>query len=238
MMSEHMSQIVARLQGVATFTFLDAPFTVEFMPDAIFPALAEGDEARTWWPVSWTKDGGVVGGTGAEQALEMLRQTDAKQRREHGTGFDCVWGFSQGGALASIAVALLHPPLAAQAALPPPPLANLRCAAFFACRIWSERQKSDSVPTYASAFPPAVEPFALSSLHCFGAADDMVTPAVCRSTLKSFSAASHTIHAHKRDGHLVPDDVNSLQVYEEWVNAQLIALNARSGVGEDTRITN
>ena len=224
MMRRHLTGIMARLEGIATFSFITAPLPVEFIPDDVFPSMAEGEQSCAWWSIDTSKSNGLpdgaLMGNGIMEALEALRTADAEAEREHGSGFNCVWGFSQGGAVASVAVALLqaaHP-------MPSPPLPSLKCAAFFACRNYTDRPKADYVPTFVDLFPPAAAPFTLPSLHIFGPRDTWIPLKATRLTADSFSPATRTVHEHNLSGHRIPDDEDSLKAMEEWVRGMRVRL--------------
>lgn len=225
-----MAEIVTQLKGVAEFTFLDAPFFVEFCPDDVFPVLAEGDRARAWWtldqPISSVIGGKQAEMTGVAQSLALLREADAAEEQANGKGFDCVWGFSQGGALATLIVALLSAPHGTQPSLPQPPLRSLRCAVFVAARAYHNRVPAGTLEwksgeaTYLNAFPPAEAPVQMPSLHCFGDMDDWVKPECCQGTVDMFCASMRTIHSHDMKGHRVPSDAASLEAFDKWVREQ------------------
>ncbi|KAL1518690.1 hypothetical protein AB1Y20_002977 [Prymnesium parvum] len=208
-MREHIAPLLARLSPLATFTFLDATAPIEFTPDEYFPAPPREGQPLSWFDIS-SKEGSLVCDR-VEEALAVLRDADDAEARARGSGFDCVMGFSQGGALATLALALARSP--AEGA-PAAPLRSLRCAMLFSApHVWVDR-----VFTYARLFPPAVEKFALPSFHCIGKADSMVPPA--RSVLLANDCfVSPCIHEHE-SGHRVPDDEGSLDACEAWVKAQ------------------
>ena len=96
LMQSHVAKIVDALEDVATFTFVQAPFDIEFYPDEFFPALPEGEHAKTWYTVARNEDGSVDHYNGLEESCAVLREADAAEEKANGAGFDCVWGFSQG----------------------------------------------------------------------------------------------------------------------------------------------
>lgn len=213
MMRDHMATIVAALEGKASFTFLEAPLTVQFVPDNHFPALPAGEQARSWYKPLRNDSGDVIGYEGLDEAISMLREADEAEEQRHGAGFDCVWGFSQGGALAALAVGLRD---GTHAQILPPPLRSLKCAVFS-----SSVYRWPDVERFSAAFPPAAAPFTLPSLHCFGAADDQVPAEHFTRLAGSFAVdANRVVHEHPGD-HYVANDPASIAVYMEWVEAQL-----------------
>ena len=199
MLREHMARVTAPLQAHATFSFIDAPFVVPKREDLPAKMLA-GESARGWWKPHRDAQTNRWIFEGVDDALSSLRAADA----QHG-GFDCVLGFSQGAALASLAVALRDTPDA--------PLPTLRCAAFFGGFAF---QANVQEPDYSALFPPVVEPFTLPSLHCYGAADTMVKS---RSSQRLAELFSHpTVHEHQ-GGHVVHAGARSRALYEDWICA-------------------
>ena len=220
MQRDHMAGIIESLRGKVTFTFISAPHVVDFRPDNHFPNLPDGEQARGWYlPVFNEKGDKVVDVTGAEESLALIRSADEAEQREHGTGFDCVWGFSQGGAMAALAVGLRDGSLEK---MPPPPLRSLRCAIFSSSLFaWPYHERA----RFAAAFPPTIPQFTMPSLHSIGLKDDAIPREYPRNLLGSFVANKDRKLVEHNGDHCVASDPDSLEAYIEWFGVQLQALN-------------
>lgn len=173
-LSRQMRRVTKHLAQRARFTFIDAPFSVPSLPDP-------NKQGFSWWLPSRNSEGQWEF-EGVDEALRTLSEADAAEKRTHGAGFDGVLGFSQGGALASLSVGLLHLPgekgRHSDEAIPqsdelipppPPPLDSLRFAIFCGAFAYSAAR-----PNFERVMRA---PLSLSSVHCIGARDEIVKPA-------------------------------------------------------------
>ena len=106
LLSRQMKRLTQRLESRARFHFLDAPFVV---PSVIDP-LQQG---CSWWRATRLEEGGWRY-DGVDRALDSICEADTAERARSGAGFSGVFGFSQGGALASLMRTLFSRSSAAQ----------------------------------------------------------------------------------------------------------------------------
>lgn len=216
-----MSTVIESLKGKVSFTFIDAPHIVEFLPDNHFPSVPDGEQPRAWYMPVFDETGKVVDVEGAEESLNVLRSADEAEERERGAGFDCVWGFSQGGAMAALAVGLRD---RLQVQMPPPPLRSLRCVVFSSSVFaWPYHERA----RFAAAFPPIAPPFTLPSFHSMGKEDEAIPPQLQIDLYANFQDSAHRKWLEHEGDHCVASDPDSLNAYSEWFEAQLTALNSK-----------
>lgn len=210
-------RVAERSSARVRFTFVDAPFSA-------------GD-GHAWWVPERDESGGWIY-NGVDEALGVLAEAEAAERRVHGSGFAGVLGFSQGGALASLAVALHeHERLGRPAGpdAPAPPLPKLGFALFagaFAYRA--------AAPSYARLID-SVSPMCLPSLHCVGARDKFVRPERSEHLEALFREGDGRVSVRHRAGHVVPSDDASLDAVDAFLlrrqRAELAGLAAEFGNG-------
>jgi len=206
----HTRRLVDLLSHRARFTFTDAPFPV---PSVVDPQTG----GFSWWLAERDSEGAWMY-EGVDAALACLGEADAAERRATGAGFAGVLGFSQGGALASLCVALAENARSGGEAgkdrsgvgawPPPPPLPDIRFAIFaggFPYRA--------ATPSYERVFRDLV-PLRLPSAHAIGERDKIVKPETSACLHDLFADNADCVELHHRGGHIVPSDHNSIEALD------------------------
>lgn len=193
-----LKRMTQRLEPRARFHFLDAPFTV---PSVVDPSK----EGCSWWLPSKDEAGNWNYG-GVEESLRIVSEANKAEKSRSGNGFSGVLGFSQGGALASLLVALRESP-------EPAPLPDLRFAMFAG----AFRYRA-ATPSYDYLFDGREE-LTTPSLHCIGARDTIIKGATSEALEACFAAERRTSCRHN-GGHVVPTGTPSLDVFDAFLEAQ------------------
>ena len=168
------------------------------MPSVVDPSK----QGASWWLPTRTADG-RWNYEGVDAALEVVSEANAAQKRRAGSGFAGVLGFSQGGALASLLVALREDS----------PLPSLRFAIFAG----AFRYRATD-PCYDHLFDER-NLLTTPSLHCIGARDEIVKPHKSGALADCFAADTRVLCEH-RGSHVVPTNEASLAAFDDWLLAQ------------------
>eukprot|EP00962_Isochrysis_galbana_P017390 scaffold5005_cov98-Isochrysis_galbana.AAC.4 len=204
-LQSHMRRVASALEPHASFTFLDAPHTIERHP-MVPRALLDDGPARAWWlPTQradrrWDFDG-------VDESIELVRLVQAAEVARCGAPFDALLGFSQGAGLASLLVALQETPR------PSRPIEHpVRFACFF-----GGFQFAPATPDFSADFRGA--PFSLPSLHVYGAKDTIIRPRQGIKLAALFTDEQRVSVEHE-GGHVVAHDPASLRAYSNFFEAR------------------
>jgi predicted esterase len=201
----HMRRVTSALKPHASFTFLDAPHIIERHP-MVPQALLDDGPARAWWLPTQRVDR-RWDFAGVDESIEHVCLAQAAEVARCDAPFDALLGFSQGAGLASLLVALQETPRPSRPILHP-----MRFACFF-----GGFQFAPATPDLSADFRGA--PFALPSLHAYGAKDIVIRPRQGVKLAALFSDDRRVIVEHE-GGHVVPDDPVSLRAFSSFFEAR------------------
>lgn len=204
-----VDRLAKRLEPRVHLHFQDAPFTVA-------PVMDSSKPAYSWWLASRDDNGGWTY-EGVDVALEAICEANEIEKRRTGSGFAGVFGFSQGGALASLLVGMR----VANELGTPPPLPDLRFAIFAgAFRYRATEPCRDDLFTCTKKIP-----WKLPSLHCIGARDAIIKSSLSEDLAACFSSDARVMCYHS-GGHTVPTSTSSLDLIDNFVFQQQRAVLA------------
>jgi predicted esterase len=200
-LQSHMRRVTERLSHRARFEFVDGPFTVPQMMDP-------SKTGCSWWIPK--RDGaGDWEYEGVDAALETLAAANRAETARHGHGFAGLLGFSQGGALASLVLALREHTEQS-------PLPELRFAVFAGAFAYRAAK-----PSYAHLLDcsDGQSSLHLPTLHFVGERDTIITSA--RSAqLEALCSEDARVLCRHSGGHVVPAGTAALEAFDSFLVSQ------------------